>query len=40
MWLYTSTGEPLYARLGWQRMGLEQEKGQEVVLMRRLLSEG
>jgi GNAT superfamily N-acetyltransferase len=40
MWLYTSTAEPLYARLGWQRMGLEQERGQEVVLMKRLLSEG
>lgn len=38
LWLYTSTAEPLYARLGWQRAGLEQERGHEVVLMRRLLS--
>lgn len=38
LWLYTSTAEPLYRRLGWQRVGLEQENGQ-VVLMRRVLSE-
>lgn len=40
MWLYTSTAEPLYARLGWRRAGLERERGQEVVLMRRSLSGG
>lgn len=40
LWLYTSTAEPLYARLGWQRAGLEQERGQAVVLMRRSLYEG
>lgn len=41
LWLYTSNAEPLYARLGWERAGLEQENGHEVVLMRRhLLSAG
>ena len=39
LWLYTSTAEPLYLRLGWQRVGTEQENGQAVVLMRRILSE-
>ena len=40
LWLYTWTAEPLYARLGWQRAGLEtdQKRGREVVLMRRFLS--
>lgn len=38
LWLYTWTAEPLYARLGWEKVGLERDKGQEVVLMRRLLS--
>jgi GNAT superfamily N-acetyltransferase len=37
LWLYTWTAEPLYARLGWQRVGLEQDRGQEVVLMTRHL---
>ncbi len=40
LWLYTLSAEPLYARLGWQRVGTEQDDGHEVVLMRRLLSEG
>lgn len=40
LWLYTSTAEPLYARLGWKRAGVEQERGQEVALMRRDLSGG
>ena len=40
LWLYTSTAEPLYARLGWQRVGFERDCGQQVVLMRRVLSEG
>ncbi len=39
MWLYTWTAEPLYARLGWQRVGLEDNRGREVVLMRRRLSD-
>lgn len=40
LWLYTSTAEPFYVRLGWQRAGIEQENGHEVVLMRRYLSAG
>jgi predicted GNAT family acetyltransferase len=39
LWLYTWTAEPLYARLGWQRVGLETNRGQQVVLMSRRLSE-
>lgn len=39
LWLYTSTAEPFYVRLGWQRVGVEQENGNDVVLMRRSLSE-
>jgi GNAT superfamily N-acetyltransferase len=35
LWLYTSTAEPLYARLGWRRVGLETDRGQAVVLMSR-----
>ncbi len=40
LWLYTWTAEPLYARLGWHRAGLErdQKRGHEVVLMTRRLS--
>ncbi|WP_158922270.1 GNAT family N-acetyltransferase [Acidisphaera sp. S103] len=38
LWLYTSTAETLYARLGWQRVGTEDERGEQVVLMRRTLS--
>ena len=38
VWLYTSTAEPLYARLGWRRIGLEQNRGSDVVLMRRSLA--
>lgn len=38
LWLYTWSAEPLYARLGWQRVGVEQDRGQEVVLMSRTLS--
>ena len=37
LWLYTRTAESLYARLGWQRVGLEQSNGHEVALMRRRL---
>lgn len=39
LWLYTSNAEPFYICLGWQREGIEQENGHEVVLMRRSLSE-
>jgi GNAT superfamily N-acetyltransferase len=37
LWLYTWTAEPLYARLGWQQVGLERDTDRdiEVVLMRR-----
>jgi predicted N-acetyltransferase YhbS len=37
LWLYTWTAEPLYARLGWERVGLERDTDRniEVVLMRR-----
>jgi GNAT superfamily N-acetyltransferase len=40
LWLYTWTAAPLYTRLGWQHVGLETDKGQEVVLMTRHLSGG
>jgi GNAT superfamily N-acetyltransferase len=40
LWLYTSTYEPFYLRLGWHRVGMEQDGGHEVVLMRRFLPEG
>jgi GNAT superfamily N-acetyltransferase len=40
LWLYTANTEPFYARLGWQRVGVEQERGHEVVLMQRLLISG
>jgi GNAT superfamily N-acetyltransferase len=38
LWLYTWTAEPLYTRLGWQRVGPETDKGKQVVLMTRHLS--
>lgn len=38
LWLYTLTAEPFYVRLGWERAGMEQDNGHEVVLMRRSLS--
>ena len=40
LWLYTWTADPLYARLGWERVGLERDttKNIEVVLMKRDLS--
>jgi GNAT superfamily N-acetyltransferase len=37
LWLYTWTAESLYARLGWQRVGPETDRGKEVVLMTRHL---
>jgi hypothetical protein len=39
LWLYTWTAESLYARLGWQRVGLATNRGEEVVLMSRHLSD-
>ncbi|HEY0423159.1 MAG TPA: GNAT family N-acetyltransferase [Rhodopila sp.] len=39
LWLYTWTAEPLYARLGWHRVGLEKDRDQTVVLMTRRLSD-
>jgi GNAT superfamily N-acetyltransferase len=38
LWLYTATAEQLYARLGWQPVGMEQDGPHAVVLMRRDLS--
>lgn len=38
LWLYTATAEPLYARLGWQSVGMEQDGLNKVTLMRRDLS--
>jgi hypothetical protein len=40
LWLYTISAERFYVRLGWQRVGLEPERGRLAVLMRRLLAEG
>ncbi len=37
LWLYTRTAEALYARLGWHRVGLEVNRGRDVVLMSRAL---
>lgn len=39
LWLYTWTAEPVYARLGWERVGLERDTDRniEVVLMKRNL---
>jgi GNAT superfamily N-acetyltransferase len=37
LWLYTWSAEGLYAGLGWEREGPEQERGRPVVLMRRAL---
>jgi GNAT superfamily N-acetyltransferase len=39
LWLYTWTAESLYARLGWERVGLETNRGEEVVLMARRLTD-
>jgi GNAT superfamily N-acetyltransferase len=40
LWLYTWSAEPLYARLGWQRVGVERDADRdiEVVLMNRQLA--
>jgi hypothetical protein len=35
LWLYTPSADGLYLRLGWQHVGVEQEDGRDVVLMRR-----
>lgn len=37
LWLYTSGAEGLYRQLGWQSVGIEQENGHAVTLMRREL---
>ena len=39
LWLYTWSAEPLYARLGWERAGLERDSDRniEIVLMKREL---
>lgn len=39
LWLYTWTAEPLYARLGWERVGPERDVNRDipVVLMKRAL---
>jgi GNAT superfamily N-acetyltransferase len=39
LWLYTWTAEPVYAGLGWERVGLERDADRniEVVLMKREL---
>jgi GNAT superfamily N-acetyltransferase len=39
LWLFTWTAESLYARLGWKRIGLESNHGDEVALMSRHLAE-
>jgi GNAT superfamily N-acetyltransferase len=39
LWLYTWTAESLYATLGWKRVGTETNRGAEVVLMSRRLSD-
>jgi predicted N-acetyltransferase YhbS len=40
LWLYTWSAESVYARLGWERVGLERDTGRdiEVVLMKRNLN--
>ena len=35
LWLYTRRAEPLYARLGWRRVGTELHHGKDYTLMRR-----
>jgi GNAT superfamily N-acetyltransferase len=37
LWLYTWTAEPVYARLGWQRVAIERDTDRdlEVMLMKR-----
>lgn len=42
LWIYTWTVEPLYARLGWRRVGLEAhpKRAHNVVLMMRRLPNG
>jgi predicted GNAT family acetyltransferase len=37
LWLYTWTAEPVYARLGWERVGQERDTDRniEVALMKR-----
>ena len=35
LWLYTSGAEDLYSRLNWRRVGMEEDYGHPVTLMRR-----
>ena len=37
LWLYTRNAEGFYLRRGWERAGVEQEAGDDVILMRRAL---
>ena len=37
LWLYTAKAEALYAELGWESVGMEVDRGESVVLMRRIL---
>ena len=37
LWLYTAKAEALYAELGWESVGMEVDRGEPVVLMRRIL---
>lgn len=39
LWLYTLGAEAFYARLGWVKAGLEEDRGQAVVLMKRVLNQ-
>ncbi len=38
LWLYTAKAEALYAELGWESVGMEMDRGEPVVLMRRILT--
>ena len=30
LWLYTWAGEPVYAKLGWERVGLERDADRDI----------
>jgi hypothetical protein len=38
LWLFTQNAAPLYAGLGWLAVGMEEEHGLPVTLMRRDLA--
>jgi GNAT superfamily N-acetyltransferase len=40
LWLYTNTAERIYARAGWQTVGIIQHNGKPFVLMRREIGFG